>query len=111
MQHTMQKHCVVFRDSALLNEGQALIDKVYTSLEDVSIADRSLVFNPDLIETLELDNLLPPAVVTMHSAANRTESPGAHMHSDFPARDDPNWMRPTISWFTVAQGTARNTPE
>src|SRR3546814_6434503 len=95
----MQKHCAVFRDSALLNEGQALIDKVYTSLEDVSIADRSLVFNTDLIETLELDNMLPQAVVTMHSAANRKESRGAHMHEDFPERDDANWMKDTISWF------------
>ena len=104
MQHTMQKHCAVFRDSALLNEGQALIDKVYTSLEDVSIADRSLVFNTDLIETLELDNMLPQAVVTMHSAANRKESRGAHMHEDFPERDDANWMKHTISWFDGAQG-------
>src|SRR3546814_1657184 len=93
----MQKHCAVFRDSALLNEGQALIDKVYTSLEDVSIADRSLVFNTDLIETLELDNMLPQAVVTMHSAANRKESRGAHMHEDFAERDDANWMKHTIS--------------
>src|SRR3546814_10260121 len=100
----MQKHCAVFRDSALLNEGQALIDKVYTSLEDVSIADRSLVFNTDLIETLELDNMLPQAVVTMHSAANRKESRGAHMHEDFPERDDANWMKHTISWFDGAQG-------
>src|SRR3546814_13500418 len=95
MQHTMQKHCAVFRDSALLNEGQALIDKVYTSLEDVSIADRSLVFNTDLIETLELDNMLPQAVVTMHSAANRKESRVDPMHEDFPQTREINWMTNT----------------
>ena len=105
MQHTMQKHCAVFRDSELLAEGQGLIDKVYSSLSDVGITDRSLIFNTDLIETLELDNMLPQAVVTMHSASNRKESRGAHMHEDFPDRDDANWMKHTISWF---EGDAGN---
>ncbi|CAN5307225.1 succinate dehydrogenase flavoprotein subunit [soil metagenome] len=99
MQHTMQKHCAVFRDSALLGEGQTKIDAVFTTLADVSVTDRSLIWNTDLIETLELDNMLPQAVVTMHSAANRKESRGAHMHEDFPNRDDENWMKHTISWF------------
>jgi succinate dehydrogenase / fumarate reductase, flavoprotein subunit len=99
MQHTMQKHCAVFRDSELLREGQALIDKVYANLQDVGVTDRSLIWNTDLVETLELDNMLPQAVVTMHSAANRKESRGAHMHEDFPDRDDANWMKHTISWF------------
>ncbi len=104
MQRTMQKHCAVFRDSELLAEGQGLIDQVYASLSDVGISDRSLVWNTDLIETLELDNMLPQAVVTMHSAANRKESRGAHMHEDFPDRDDKNWMKHTISWFEGEAG-------
>jgi succinate dehydrogenase / fumarate reductase flavoprotein subunit len=99
MQHTMQRHCAVFRDTELLREGQGLIDKVYANLQDVGVTDRSLIWNTDLVETLELDNMLPQAVVTMHSAANRKESRGAHMHEDHPDRDDANWMKHTISWF------------
>jgi succinate dehydrogenase / fumarate reductase flavoprotein subunit len=99
MQRTMQKHCAVFRDTELLREGQGLIDKVYASLQDVGVTDRSLIWNTDLVETLELDNMLPQAVVTMHSAANRKESRGAHMHEDHPDRDDANWMKHTITWF------------
>jgi succinate dehydrogenase / fumarate reductase flavoprotein subunit len=99
MQHTMQKHAAVFRDTALLTEGQAKIDAVVAKMADVKITDRSMIWNTDLIETLELDNMLPQAAVTMHSAANRTESRGAHMHEDFPNRDDANWMKHTISWF------------
>ncbi len=99
MQHTMQKHCAVFRDKELLDEGKILIDKVYERVADIGITDRSLIFNTDLIETLELDNMLPQAVVTMHSAANRKESRGAHMHESYPDRDDANWMKHTITWF------------
>ena len=99
MQHTMQKHCAVFRDNELLDEGRVLIDKVYDNLADVGITDRSLIWNTDLVETLELDNMLPQAVVTMHSAGNRKESRGAHMHESYPDRDDANWMKHTISWF------------
>ena len=99
MQHTMQKHCAVFRDTALLAEGKTQIDAVYESLSDVGVTDRSLIWNTDLVETLELDNMLPQAVVTMHSAGNRQESRGAHMHEDFPNRDDVNWMKHTVVWF------------
>ena len=109
MQRTMQKHCAVFRDSALLAEGQTLIDNVYSGLQDVGISDRSLIWNTDLVETLELDNMLPQAVVTMHSAANRKESRGAHMHEDFPDRDDANWMKHTISWFDGDAGKGGKT--
>ena len=99
MQRTMQKHCAVFRDSALLREGLGLIDTVQARLQDVDVKDRSLIWNTDLVETLELDNMLPQAVVTMHSAVNRKESRGAHMHEDFPERNDAEWMKHTISWF------------
>jgi succinate dehydrogenase / fumarate reductase flavoprotein subunit len=110
MQRTMQKHCAVFRDTALLREGQELIDKVYSRLQDVGVTDRSLIWNTDLVETLELDNMLPQAVVTMHSAANRKESRGAHMHEDFPNRDDANWMKHTISWFEKGAVTLDSRP-
>jgi succinate dehydrogenase / fumarate reductase, flavoprotein subunit len=105
MQRTMQKHAAVFRDTALLAEGQKHIDEVYARLADVSVSDRSLIWNTDLIETLELDNMLPQAVLTMHSAANRKESRGAHMHEDFPKRDDENWMKHTIAWFNYGGGS------
>jgi succinate dehydrogenase / fumarate reductase flavoprotein subunit len=105
MQRTMQKHCAVFRDTELLREGQAKIDSVIASMQDVSVSDRSLIWNTDLIETLELDNMLPQAATIMHSAANRHESRGAHMHEDFPERNDAEWMKHTISWFD--QGRVR----
>ncbi len=99
MQQTMQKHCAVFRDTALLSEGVDVMQKVNKRLDDVSVTDRSLIWNTDLIETLELDNLLSQAVCTIESAANRKESRGAHAHEDFPNRDDANWMKHTASWF------------
>ncbi|WP_340264563.1 succinate dehydrogenase flavoprotein subunit [Sphingobium mellinum] len=99
MQHTMQKHAAVFRDSALLAEGVSKMAHVNQSLQDVAVTDRSLIWNTDLIETLELDNLMSQAVCTMVSAENRKESRGAHAHEDFPNRDDENWMKHTVSWF------------
>ncbi len=99
MQKTMQRHCAVFRDSALLAEGVEHMKEVYKGFQDVGIQDRSLIWNTDLVETLELDNLIGQAVVTIECAANRKESRGAHMHEDFPERDDKNWMKHTVATF------------
>ncbi len=105
MQKTMQKHCAVFRSDELLTEGQSKIKATYARMADVGITDRSLIWNTDLVETLELDNLIAQAVVTMDSAANRKESRGAHVNEDFPDRDDANWMKHTITSFTGWGGT------
>ena len=102
MQRTMQKHAAVFRDTGLLEEGRTKIDAAFATLADVKVTDRSLIWNTDLVETLELDNMLPQAVVTMHAAANRKESRGAHMHEDFPDRNDAEWMKHTLTWFDPA---------
>ena len=99
MQRAMQADCAVFRTERTLDEGVAKIDLINARMQDVKVSDRSLIWNSDLIETLELDNLLGQAVVTMRSAANRKESRGAHMHEDFPNRDDANWMKHTIATF------------
>ena len=99
MQRTMQADCAVFRTERTLAEGVDKIDTVYRSMAEVGVSDRSLIWNSDLIETLELDNMLGQAVVTMHCAANRKESRGAHMHEDFPKRDDAGWMKHTIAGF------------
>src|SRR5438132_2553681 len=99
MQRVMQSDCAVFRTDRTLAEGVAKIDKVFTRMADVRVTDRSLIWNSDLVETLELDNLLAQAVVTMHCAANRKESRGAHMQEDYPDRDDANWMKHTIAWL------------
>ena len=95
----MQRHCAVFRDSALLAEGVQKIEAIYQGFQDVGVTDRSLIWNTDLVETMELDNLISQAVVTMKSADNRKESRGAHMHEDFPDRDDANWMKHTVTTF------------
>ncbi len=99
MQQTMQKHAAVFRDSALLAEGVSEMQRVNKSLQDVGVTDRSMIWNTDLIETLELDNLMAQAICTIEGANARHESRGAHAHENFPERDDKNWMKHTISWF------------
>jgi succinate dehydrogenase / fumarate reductase flavoprotein subunit len=97
MQRTMQNNCAVFRTGEILSEGCGLIDKVRKSFADVGVADRSLVWNSDLLETLELSNLLDQAIVTMQCASNRTESRGAHAREDFPERNDVDWMKHTMA--------------
>jgi succinate dehydrogenase / fumarate reductase flavoprotein subunit len=99
MQRTMQADCGVFRTQQSLDEGKARIEAVQARMADIAVTDRSLVWNTDLIETIELDNMIGQAVVTMHSAANRTESRGAHMREDHPERDDANWMKHSIAWL------------
>jgi succinate dehydrogenase (ubiquinone) flavoprotein subunit len=98
MQKVMQKHAAVFREKTLLEEGKVNIDKVFDMMGDLKVTDRSLVWNSDLIETLELQNLMTQARQTMYSAAAREESRGAHAREDFPDRDDDNWTRHTLSW-------------
>ncbi|MBV9429819.1 MAG: FAD-binding protein, partial [Bradyrhizobiaceae bacterium] len=104
MQHVMQTNCAVFRTGEVLEEGHKLIHDVRGGVADVRVTDRSLIWNSDLVETLELDNLVAQAVVTMDSARNRTESRGAHAREDFPERDDKNWMKHTLAWFDEATG-------
>jgi len=104
MQHVMQSNCAVFRTGEVLQEGSKLIHEVHDGVADVRVSDRSLIWNSDLIETLELANLVEQAVVTMDSAVNRTESRGAHAREDFPDRDDQNWMKHSLSWLDQATG-------
>ncbi|HVY24725.1 MAG TPA: succinate dehydrogenase flavoprotein subunit [Steroidobacteraceae bacterium] len=98
MQRVMQHHAAVFRTGESLREGVDKLNNVIRSFDDVSVSDRGLVWNTDLVETFELDNLLGQAAATINSALNRTESRGAHAREDFPQRDDQNWMKHTLSW-------------
>ncbi|MEX2259169.1 MAG: succinate dehydrogenase flavoprotein subunit [Woeseia sp.] len=98
MQKVMQNHAAVFRTGESLGEGVELLGKTYASFADVRVTDRSLVWNTDLVETLELENLLLNATATIESAENRKESRGAHAREDYPDRDDENWMKHTLAW-------------
>ncbi len=105
MQKVMQNHAAVFRTSETLGEGVEKVRETFASFERVSVADRSLIWNTDLVETMELENLLLNALATIESAANRKESRGAHAHEDYPERDDGNWMKHTLAW--VEDGAVR----
>jgi succinate dehydrogenase / fumarate reductase flavoprotein subunit len=98
MQRVMQGHAAVFRTGESLREGTRKLEQVFASFADVSVSDRTLIWNTDLIETLELENLLLQAMGTIKSAANRTESRGAQAREDYPERDDANWLKHTLCW-------------
>ncbi len=98
MQMTMQAKAAVFRTASTLQEGVEQIAEIAESFADVNVSDKSLIWNTDLVETLELDNLLGQAQVTINAAANRQESRGAHAREDFPNRDDQNWLKHSLTW-------------
>jgi succinate dehydrogenase / fumarate reductase flavoprotein subunit len=100
MQRTMQRHCAVFRDGRLLEKGLSKLDDVVAAMRTgLGISDHSMIFNADLGEALELDNMLAQASVSFHSAIGRTESRGAHAREDFPKRDDEHWLKHTLCWL------------
>jgi succinate dehydrogenase / fumarate reductase flavoprotein subunit len=107
MQKAMQTNCAVFRTGEVLSEGMQKIVDIWKGSSDLRVADRSLIWNSDLIETLEYENLIAQSAVTVAGALNRTESRGAHAREDHPGRDDTNWMKHTLTWADVDAQTVR----
>jgi len=103
----MQNHCAVFRTGDVLREGRDLVAQVYKGLPDIDVKDRSMIWNTDLVETLEFDNLIAQASVTVEGAVAREESRGAHAREDFSKRDDEKWMKHTLAWFDAKTGKTR----
>jgi succinate dehydrogenase / fumarate reductase flavoprotein subunit len=99
MQRTMQDHAAVFRTEEVLEEGKKMMDDIRKEYDNISVTDRSMIWNSDLVEALELANLIDQAVLTVHAALNRKESRGAHAREDFPERDDKKWMKHTLLWL------------
>jgi succinate dehydrogenase/fumarate reductase flavoprotein subunit len=99
MQKVMQAKAAVFRTGSTLDEGIKAMQEVRKSFDDVKVSDKSMIWNTDLVETLELDNLLAQALVTISAAGNRTESRGGHAREDYPKRDDENWLKHTLTWL------------
>ncbi|MCX5581089.1 succinate dehydrogenase flavoprotein subunit [Kaistia terrae] len=107
MQKVMQSNCAVFRTGEVLDEGHELIHQVWKGSDDIKVTDRSLVWNSDLVETLEFENLIVQAVVTMDSAQARKESRGAHAREDYSARDDVNWMKHSLAYIDADAKTVK----
>ena len=99
MQQIMQSHCAVFRTGEILGEGKDKLRKIWEGRSDMSVSDRSMIWNSDLAEALEFDNLLEQSVVSVDAALDREESRGAHAREDFPERDDENWMKHSLIWL------------